>query len=80
MGMKVAVSIPDTVFAEAEIIAARLKTSRSDVYARALGEFISHHAPDSVTRLLDEAVDATGTAPDSIVTTGARQTLKHTEW
>jgi metal-responsive CopG/Arc/MetJ family transcriptional regulator len=37
IGMKVAVSIPDDVFAEAEALAKRMKSSRSEIYSRALG-------------------------------------------
>jgi hypothetical protein len=40
IGMKVAVSIPDDVFAEAEALAKRMKSSRSEIYSGALGEFI----------------------------------------
>lgn len=36
--MKVAVSIPDKVFSEAEDLAKRLKASRSEIFSRALGE------------------------------------------
>jgi metal-responsive CopG/Arc/MetJ family transcriptional regulator len=38
--MKIAVSIPDEVFAEAESLAQRLNTSRSELYSRALTEFV----------------------------------------
>ena len=40
--MKVAVSIPDPIFAEAETLAKRFKTSRSKLYGRALGRVLSH--------------------------------------
>jgi hypothetical protein len=43
--MKVAVSIPGPVFADAERLAKRLKASRSEVYARALKAFVANHAP-----------------------------------
>ena len=43
--MKVAVSIPDEIFAEAEDLAKRFNTSRSELYSRALGTFIGLHAP-----------------------------------
>jgi len=35
--MKVEVSIPDDVFAEAEALAKRLKSSRSEIYSRLSG-------------------------------------------
>lgn len=41
MGMKTAVSIPDDVFAKADRLAKQLQTSRSDLYSRALAEYIA---------------------------------------
>lgn len=54
--MKVAVSIPDPVFAEAEQLAREWQTTRSHLYARALSEFIGAHAPDRITKALDEGL------------------------
>ena len=45
-GMKTAVSIPDDVFEDAERLASRLRTSRSQLYARALAEFVARHDDD----------------------------------
>lgn len=78
--MKVAVSIPDPLFAEADQLAKRLNTSRSDVFARALSAFIGTHSPDRVTQALDEAVEAAGGAPDPFVSQAARRVLDQTEW
>ena len=41
--MKVALSIPDELFATAETVAKRLGVSRSRLYATALAEFLSKH-------------------------------------
>ncbi len=78
--MKVAVSIPDPIFADAEALAARLATSRSDIYARALAEFIGHHAPDRVTALINQVVDAVGAEPDPFPRAAARRALGRAEW
>jgi metal-responsive CopG/Arc/MetJ family transcriptional regulator len=78
--MKVAVSIPDDVFAEADALAKRLQTSRSEIYSRALGEFIGHHASDRVTVLMNEAVDSVGDEPDAFMTAAARRVFDKTEW
>jgi metal-responsive CopG/Arc/MetJ family transcriptional regulator len=43
--MKTAISIPDEVFEEAERLAIELQTSRSQLYSRALQEFVARHAP-----------------------------------
>jgi metal-responsive CopG/Arc/MetJ family transcriptional regulator len=78
--MKVAVSIPDDVFAEAEALAKRMKSSRSEIYSRALGEFIGHHAPDRVTNLMNEVVDIIGDKRDAFSAAAARKVLKKVEW
>ena len=79
-GMKVAVSIPDDVFADAEALAKRLKSSRSEIYSRALGEFIGHHAPDRVTELMNDVVGDVAPEPDAFSTAAGRRVLKKTEW
>ena len=63
-GMKVAISIPDEIFSEGEALAKRFGTSRSEIYRRALGEFIGRHAEEPVTRAMNEAIDSIGAAPD----------------
>ena len=79
--MKVAVSIPDPIFEEAERLARRLGTSRSEVYARALDAFAAAHAPDRVTAALDAAVEAAGEAgPDAFSRRAARGALERSEW
>jgi len=79
--MKVAVSIPDDVFAEAEALAKRLKSSRSEIYSRALGEFIGTHAPDRVTERMNDVVRDVGIIePDAFSIAAARKVLKKTEW
>jgi metal-responsive CopG/Arc/MetJ family transcriptional regulator len=78
--MKVAVSIPDDVFAEAELLAKRLKTSRSEIYSRALGEFIGHHAPERITQQMNDVVDAVGDEPDDFLDEAARQSFRRIEW
>ena len=79
-GMKVAVSIPDPVFDEGEQLARRLKTSRSDLYARALAAYVGDHAPDQVTQAINDVVDAVGTEPDGFAKAAARAALERVEW
>ena len=80
IGMKVAISIPDEVFIEGEALAKQFKTSRSELYRRALGEFIGRHAPDPVTLAMNQALDAIGGAPDEFSRAAARRVLKQVEW
>ena len=78
--MKVAVSIPDPVFDEAERLAERLKTTRSELYARALAAFVGTHAPDRVTASMNAVIDAIGTEPDPFPKEAARRVFDHVEW
>jgi antitoxin MazE6 len=78
--MKIAVSIPDEIFAETEHLAKRLKASRSEIYSRALGEFLGRHAPDRVTEAMDKVVAELGDAPDSFTRRAARHVLRKVEW
>ena len=52
--MKTAISIPDSVFEAAEQLAHRLGLSRSELYAKAVEEFISEHKNQGVTEKLNE--------------------------
>ncbi len=51
--MKTAVSIPDNVFEEAEITAQQLGLARSQLYTRAISEFIEHHNKNRITEKLN---------------------------
>lgn len=79
-GMKTAVSIPDDLFAEADALAKDLRTSRSDLYSRALREYVARHSPDRVAEALD-ALFADGPLDgDSFAHAAALRTLKRAEW
>ncbi len=78
--MKTAISIPDDVFADAERLAKRLKKSRSQLYSHAIREYVARHAPDAVTKALDEVCEGVPTKPDAFVAAAARRTMKRVEW
>ena len=81
LGMKVAVSIPDDVFDEAESLARRLNTSRSELYSRALLEFVGHHAPEPLTQRMNQVVADVGAEQTSVFQSeAARRVFKRTEW
>ena len=52
--MKTAISIPDVVFRAADQAARRLRVSRSQLYTRAIEEFLEVYAPSNVIQRLDE--------------------------
>ncbi len=88
--MKTAVSIPDDVFDDAERLADRLQTSRSQLYARALSEFVARHDEDRVTAKMNEVIKEIETEEvetgevepgrDEFSREAARQTLRRVPW
>jgi len=77
--MKTAISIPDDVFEDAEALARATGQSRSQLYSRAVREYVARHAPDSVTAALDTF--CAELPPDTGFTTAAaRRTLERSEW
>jgi metal-responsive CopG/Arc/MetJ family transcriptional regulator len=77
--MKTAVSIPDEVFAEAERLARRLKKSRSELYSRALREYVARHGAEHVTDALDKLC-AEIPLEKNFATTAARRALRRSSW
>ena len=78
--MKTAVSIPDDVFDEAERLAKDLQTSRSQLYSRALQEFVARHAPDRLTEAMNRVVDEVGSEIDEFNRRASRRVLEQVEW
>ena len=54
--MKVAVSVPDALFRDAEAVSRRLRVPRSQLYSRALEAFVRQHSAEDVTARLDAVV------------------------
>jgi len=81
-GMKTAISIPDHLFNDAERLIARFKTSRSELYSRAIAEFVARHDEDAVTQALDKVVcNVNADPPDTQTSTAsALAILRQVEW
>lgn len=58
--MKTAISLPDTLYAEAEDTAKSMGIPRSQLFAKALEEFISHHRKESITEKYNEVYSKIG--------------------
>ena len=80
IGMKTAISLPDEVFESAEKLAKRLKLSRSELYSRALAEYLARHAPDDVTEAWNSAIQDLGQPADDVQRRAAARVLKRSEW
>ena len=79
--MKVAVSIPDPIFAQAEALAKRMKLSRSKLYARALDAYVAGQSTDELTEFANAMADDIDDKELALFRrASARNALKHTEW
>jgi len=78
--MKTVVSLPDAVFHAAERQARRARKSRSQLYAEALSEYLSRHAPDEGTDAMNHVVDQLSPGPDAFVLAAAQSVLQRSEW
>lgn len=80
VNVKVAISVPDTVFAEAESLAKEVNTSRNEIYSRALREFLGGHAPERVTERMNEVVARVRGEAAPFTKRAARRVLRRVEW
>ena len=78
--MKVAVSIPDPIFARAEALAKKSKLSRSRLYARAVADYVDRHTDEEITAAMEAALDQVGVEAEPFHREAARQVLARTEW
>jgi len=80
--MKTAISIPDKLFKDAEITAKQLGLARSQLYVKAIREFIEHHNKDSITEKLNSLYSREETSRD-LMQTGLevlRDATKNDSW
>ncbi len=78
--MKTAVSVPNTVYQQAESLAERTGRSRSEIYSTALGEYLARHDIAVVTEAVDLVVDGIGAEVDTFSVDAGRKQLRDTEW
>jgi metal-responsive CopG/Arc/MetJ family transcriptional regulator len=78
--MKTAISIPDKVFDSADLLAKKMKLSRSQLYVKAIEEFVSEHARMSVREKLDEVYSAVPSRLDPSLARAQAATISDEEW
>jgi metal-responsive CopG/Arc/MetJ family transcriptional regulator len=78
--MKTAISLPDEVFAAAELAARRLGVSRSQLYAQAVAEFLERHRGMGVREALDSVYSTEGSRLDHTLATMQAASLPDEEW
>jgi metal-responsive CopG/Arc/MetJ family transcriptional regulator len=80
LSMKTAISIPDDVFQKAELLARRMKKSRSQLFSTAVEEYVARHAPDRVTEAMNKVCAELNTGTDSFVSEASHLILENSEW
>ena len=78
--MKTAISIPDTVFEQADAVAQRLSLSRSELYTRAIREFLERHRNDAVTQKLNEIYADEDSSLDPVLLAMQATALEDDRW
>jgi hypothetical protein len=79
--MKVAISVPDPLFRQAESAARRLRIPRSQLYARALEVFLSQQSRPDVTERLNAVHGASkGESSDPAWLDTGLAVLRRAEW
>ena len=77
--MKTAVSLPDELFYSVDRLAKRLKLSRSELYRRALAEFLARHAPEELKESWESVIADVG-QPDYVGQAAARSVFERVKW
>jgi metal-responsive CopG/Arc/MetJ family transcriptional regulator len=78
--MRTAIYIPDDIFKTAERIARRLKISRSELYARAVKEYIAELDAESTTEKLNTLYAREDSKLDSVFSQVQKRALQDEEW
>ncbi|MCW7462527.1 ChpI protein [Leptospira limi] len=82
--MKTAISIPDDLFVTAENTAKKLGIPRSQLFAKALEEFIQNHSKEKITEKLNEVYSNDTTKKDNSLSDVSvailRNSLKNESW
>jgi metal-responsive CopG/Arc/MetJ family transcriptional regulator len=78
--MKTSVSIPDSVFEQAERVAKKLKLSRSALYTLAIKEYISNRRSRQITARLDEVYGRERSNVEPVFLSTQATILNREEW
>jgi metal-responsive CopG/Arc/MetJ family transcriptional regulator len=79
--MKTAISIPESIFREAERLARRLGKSRSQLDSEAIAAYVRRWDPDEVTQAIDAALEKHPSGERAgFVARAARRTLRRSAW
>ena len=78
--MKVAVSIPDQIFREAERISRRIRLPRSQFYAHALEAYVRERSGEEITERLNEVYAKRSSKLDPAAEALSLEVLRREKW
>ena len=78
--MKTAISVPDAVFARAEVFARRRKMTRSALFTVAVDVYVQQHRAEDVTRKLNEIYTKEDSSLDPVLERLQALSLRKEEW
>jgi len=78
--MKTAISMPDDLFRLAEATARRLRVSRSELYSKAIAEFLKGQNGNAVTERLNEVYSRRPARVDSGLHRAQLKSLEKDAW
>jgi metal-responsive CopG/Arc/MetJ family transcriptional regulator len=78
--MKTAISLPDSVFEQAEALAQQLGLSRSELYAKALQAYLKRHNRDQILLQLNQVYARESSELDPVMARMQFMSLLREDW
>jgi metal-responsive CopG/Arc/MetJ family transcriptional regulator len=78
--MKIAISLPDDLFESADELADRLGLSRSELYARAMAEYVAKHQSEDITTRLNALYGDEPSGVDPAIRRAQARSVSSSEW
>ena len=78
--MKTAISIPDALFEEAEVLCKRHRLARSQFYALAIQRMVEDYRVQDVTERLNSVYEHEPSSVDPALASAQLRTLKKEKW
>jgi len=78
--MKTAISIPDNVYNAAEMVAKKLNISRSELYTKAVRDYVDKHVESQITEALNLVYEEADSSLDSSLLNSQYLSLGDESW
>ncbi len=78
--MRISISLPDKLFQQADRLARRLDVTRSELYRRALEDYLARQFADRMTRAVNDLAEKLDTQPDAFISRAALRVTDRLEW